>query len=1114
MPVPFKNTTTGEIETYPDLDAAQSAALLSSRPELRPAIPDEVSAAATYRKHSTALEQLKAAGELGVGVASFGQIASDSPEAEARRGAFRQESPVLSTVVEQGAALVPAAAAAALTGGLGAAAGLSAAQAGAAAFAAESVTMGAAVEAELAREEQRDISIESIIQGLALDVFTAGLGRGVRGFTRRGSRAAENAAEGALSGEARVATRAVDDLEELADSPATAVARGNRISKERRQANSVGARSANDPKPPPPEKAEIQDYARNRDAIDADVDELGYNAINDAIGGDTPAFDAVHNISLKKGDVLGRMQDANQEGVLDFSITQSERAELLAQKLEADGAKQAAAAVREHVQRLANAWESDRFVEDTALALDQMKRTLDRYRTRYGASGTKASDPLRERVQWLDDVLDAGDQPLRKGLEDRSTWGKLWADKQLEENRLWSGSDGSQLSGLINTSKVWQRAFAEPHSGIRVRRGLDEVPVFKSKGELVKLAKSMNARDFDETMNAFDTWVDKARQMNQLKAELGVDSINHTPIARLETALSRMEALSVELKQIRKLEAASEPLRKHLEKMGEGKAFAQVAYEGAQNIPGVGRALKLGEQIPGVREKISNFLEPEPGVYRERPSVDEAVSNVKARQQMRREGWKSERAMSAKERAQEYMRRKQHSPKRDPDPPAPTSPRGRASERGMVELGTMSGPKKKAGAADAERFAQSGLVGKSLSDLGAIPFEKGETDAALDFLRNDPHFRETGNVKDNFGSSPGGLPQITIWTENGAERIGLSNGRHRLTVAQELGMPTIIARVRKMGAKGGEHWEYVGPVRVTDTGTSGFTDAGRTIAGVAASPMGVVTGLGAAGIGLKSAIDLEPEDTPMTDALAELADHSRAIMDRAAQGLLMPDSRPARLPSVGDRFKGDAPDMRTAFANILETLQTAHNDPATFIEAMSEAYGDMGAGGHDDLAQRVIARTAVAVQYLLNNLPPNIANSVTRPEGAPTDLLAISEFAKLWSGAMRPGDVIYDVGTGRVTPTQIRALREVHPDIYTNLRVAVVRALGDARSVPFETKRQLDNLFDIDGAAGASFSSTFGKTMATARADKQQPSQSLGGESVLAPQTATKIFSTGPSAIR
>jgi hypothetical protein len=957
MPLPFRNTDTGQIETYPDLDEAQSAALLASRPELRPALPEEVQTAAKYREHSTAFEKLKGAAELGVGVASLGQIASDSPEAKARRAALRQENPVITGVVEQGAAIVPAIAAGALTGGLGAAAGMSAAAAARAAFIAESLTVGSAVEAEHAREEGRDIDLSSIVQGLALDVATAGVGRAARGVFRRGSRA-ERASEGTTKA-VGAGVDAAESLEDAASAPKTAIARANRISKERR---SVGAAGKDAPKPKPPERAEVQDYAQNRDAIDADVDELGYSAINDAIGGDAPAFREVHKISLKRGDVLGRMTDADDNAVLDFAVTQTERAERLAQKLEADGAKQAAATIRDHIQRIDAAIDGEHFLEDTAIGLDQMKRTLDDYRSRFGSYGAKGNDPLRERVSWVDEVLDPADMPLRKGLEDRNVWGKLWADKQLEENRLWSGSDSSQLSGLINTSKVWQRAFAEPHAGIKVRSGLEDVPVFKSKGDIVKIAKSMNDRDFDETMNAFDTWIDKAKQMNAIKAELGVDSISRTPIARLETALDRMAALSQELKQVRKLEKMSEPLRKHYEKMGESKALAQTLYEGARELPGVGTAIKTAEKVPGAREGIARFLEPDPAPMPVRPSPDEALGRIGERQRKRREGWMSERAQTPRERAEEYMRRRKQSPERAPEPkPGPSATPG---ERGFAELGAMAG----AGAAG----------------LGA------------------------------------------------------------------LGMATM----------------------------------------------------------------LDDGSTPMTDALAELSDHSRAILDRASLGLFLPDTRAPRLPGVLDRFKGDSPDLRTAFANVLDMLQTAHNDPAAFIEAMTEAYGDVGAQGHDDLAQRVIARTAVAVQYLLANLPPNLAASVTRPEGAPIDALAVAEFAKLWSGAMRPGDVIYDVGTGRATPTQIRALREVHPDIYTNLRIAVIRALGEARTVPFETKRQLDMLFDIDGAAGPSFSSSFTKTMATARANNTQSSQSLGGESVVAPQTATKIFSNGPSAIR
>jgi SPP1 gp7 family putative phage head morphogenesis protein len=114
----------------------------------------------------------------------------------------------------------------------------------------------------------------------------------------------------------------------------------------------------------------------------------------------------------------------------------------------------------------------------------------------------------------------------------------------------------------------------------------------------------------------------------------------------------------------------------------------------------------------------------------------------------------------------------------------------------------------------AVRAAESAIRGRSLEDLAAIPFTSQELaggDKSLEFLRTNAHFLTTGNVADNFGSSKGGLPQITIGADGTAY---LSNGRHRLTVARERGLRQIIARVVHVGPRGGVRWEYVGPVRV------------------------------------------------------------------------------------------------------------------------------------------------------------------------------------------------------------------------------------------------------------------------------------------------------------
>jgi SPP1 gp7 family putative phage head morphogenesis protein len=121
--------------------------------------------------------------------------------------------------------------------------------------------------------------------------------------------------------------------------------------------------------------------------------------------------------------------------------------------------------------------------------------------------------------------------------------------------------------------------------------------------------------------------------------------------------------------------------------------------------------------------------------------------------------------------------------------------------------------KRNASREEVAQVVESGLVGKSLKDLRAIPFtaEDLATDTSLIRLRAYKHFAETGNVEDNLGRSVGGLPQITVEADG---QVYLSNGRHRLTVAREMGLRQIYAHVRKLGKRGGAVWDYVGYIRI------------------------------------------------------------------------------------------------------------------------------------------------------------------------------------------------------------------------------------------------------------------------------------------------------------
>jgi hypothetical protein len=289
----------------------------------------------------------------------------------------------------------------------------------------------------------------------------------------------------------------------------------------------------------------------------------------------------------------------------------------------------------------------------------------------------------------------------------------------------------------------------------------------------------------------------------------------------------------------------------------------------------------------------------------------------------------------------------------------------------------------------------------------------------------------------------------------------------------------------------------------------GIVEQGAQKAGEAAGPLSQ--------LGRAAAAQTRAASThPVTDTLAEISDNSRAIQERAGLGLVSKESRPPKLEPLALRFKENAGSLQDAFQNKLADLQTANDDPQAFVDGMADTFGVMAQAGHEDLYTRLIARVQIGTQYLLANAPPSVGISMVRPDGIPPDSLAIMKWAGMYNAVFSPGDVVYDVATGEATPTQIQALREVHPDIYGGLRANVLKQVAQVgQKIPFETLRTLDVLFDLPGVAGLAFSDGMTATMAGAFSQKgPAPKQSLGGESVIAPPSATKALANGPSTLQ
>lgn len=252
-----------------------------------------------------------------------------------------------------------------------------------------------------------------------------------------------------------------------------------------------------------------------------------------------------------------------------------------------------------------------------------------------------------------------------------------------------------------------------------------------------------------------------------------------------------------------------------------------------------------------------------------------------------------------------------------------------------------------------------------------------------------------------------------------------------------------------------------------------------------------------------------------TQAIKELDQHSKDTTERAMLTLGSADAAVMPLPNIAARFQGDHKDLTTAYQAKMADLRRLVDDPDEFIARSTAAFQPLADAGHPEIASKLITRMAIGARYLMENAPPSIAASMFRPDGGTPDEIAILQYAPIWEAVWRPMDTIRDLASRRASPSAVKALREVHPDVYGRMLTEVFKTLAPAGpATDFETKRYLDCVLGLGGALGRSFSPQMSNLLATARQDTKQSHPSLGGENNIAPESSTVGFSKGPTAIR
>jgi hypothetical protein len=123
--------------------------------------------------------------------------------------------------------------------------------------------------------------------------------------------------------------------------------------------------------------------------------------------------------------------------------------------------------------------------------------------------------------------------------------------------------------------------------------------------------------------------------------------------------------------------------------------------------------------------------------------------------------------------------------------------------------------------------------------------------------------------------------------------------------------------------------------------------------------------------------------------------------------------------------------------------------------------------------------------------------SLTRPNGIPLSRATARDFALKYNTATNPASVFEDIKSGMASPTQIRTLEAVHPDLYQSLQLELTRAVANnPESIPTQRKIRLDILFGGDGMAGRAFAWPLAMAIKARRAERRTSSPGSSSESL------------------
>lgn len=252
----------------------------------------------------------------------------------------------------------------------------------------------------------------------------------------------------------------------------------------------------------------------------------------------------------------------------------------------------------------------------------------------------------------------------------------------------------------------------------------------------------------------------------------------------------------------------------------------------------------------------------------------------------------------------------------------------------------------------------------------------------------------------------------------------------------------------------------------------------------------------------------------------KLDDSAKAQIAQTARTLLSPltssgrwgAARSAVAMTALDKFKGDAPDPRSAFESRRQMLTDAAASPQLAAAAMSQSLAGLARENPSNFIA-LAKRMTECLQYVSRNLPATVGVSLAEPKGVPLTDSELRDVADLWNTAFDPSSAFDDIARRTASPIQMQTLKELHPDIFNDLKQAItMQSPATFSQIDTQTKLSIDIMFGSDGAAGLFASSEAARNVQ--QANKRVPAKAPGARPLPPGAQAGTVESAGVRAVR